>query len=55
MGHVVAAQFLWLHRIKGLPPADVKLWGDYSLPQLVKMAEDAGRLWLEFIEADREF
>ena len=55
MGHVVAAQFLWLHRIKGLPPADVKLWGDYKLTQLVKMAEDAGRLWLEFIEATENF
>ena len=22
MGHIVAAQFLWLHRIKGLPPPD---------------------------------
>lgn len=55
MGHIVAAQYLWLHRIKGLPPADVKLWGDYSLPQLVKMAEDAGRLWLEFIEETENF
>jgi uncharacterized damage-inducible protein DinB len=55
MGHIVAAQYLWLHRIKGLPPADVKLWGDYSLPQLVKMAEDAGRLWLEFIEGTENF
>lgn len=49
MGHIVAAQFLWLHRIKGLPPADVKLWGAYTLPQLVSMTEEAGRLWLEFI------
>ena len=43
MGHIVAAQFLWLHRIKGLPPADVKLWGEYNLPQLVQMADDVGR------------
>jgi uncharacterized damage-inducible protein DinB len=55
MGHIVAAQYLWLHRIKGLPPADVKLWGEYSLPQLVKMAEDSGRLWLEFIEGTENF
>jgi len=55
MGHIVAAQYLWLHRIKGLPPADVKLWGEYKLPQLVKMAEDAGRLWLEFIEGTENF
>jgi len=55
MGHIVAAQFLWLHRIKGLPPADVKLWGEYNLPQLVQMAEDVGRLWLEFIETADDF
>ncbi|MBA4055778.1 MAG: hypothetical protein C0490_13765 [Marivirga sp.] len=55
MGHIVAAQFLWLHRIKGLPPAEVKLWGDYKLPQLVTMAEDAGHLWLEFVEQTEDF
>lgn len=55
MGHIVAAQFLWLHRIKGLPPADVKLWGEYTLQQLVQMAEDVGRLWLEFIEGTADF
>jgi uncharacterized damage-inducible protein DinB len=55
MGHVVAAQFLWLHRIKGLPPADVKLWGDYTLEKVTRMAEDAGKLWLEFVEANEDF
>lgn len=55
MGHVVAAQFLWLHRIKGLPPAPVKLWGEYTLPQLATMAEEAGKLWLEFIEVTENF
>ena len=40
MGHIVAAQFLWLHRIKGLPPAQVKLWGEYTLDQLFDMAEN---------------
>ena len=38
MGHIVAAQFLWLHRIKGLPAPDVKLWGEYSLEQLLALA-----------------
>jgi uncharacterized damage-inducible protein DinB len=55
MGHVVAAQFLWLHRIKGLPPANVKLWGEYKLDQLVTMAEDAGKKWLEFVESTDNF
>ena len=55
MGHIVAAQFLWLHRIKGLPPAKVKLWGEYSLPQVTTMAEEVGKLWLEFVESTDNF
>jgi uncharacterized damage-inducible protein DinB len=55
MGHVVAAQFLWLHRIKGLPAPDVKLWGEYSLDQLLTLSERAGREWLEFVESTDNF
>jgi uncharacterized damage-inducible protein DinB len=55
MGHVVAAQFLWLHRIKGLPPAQVKLWGEYTLPQLISMADEAGKLWIEFVDSTEDF
>ena len=55
MGHIVAAQFLWLHRIKGLPAPDVKLWGNYSLERLIVMAEDAGKQWIEFVEITDDF
>ena len=55
VGHIVAAQYLWLYRIKGLPPAQVKLWGEYSLPQLISMAEEIGAEWLEFIERTEDF
>jgi uncharacterized damage-inducible protein DinB len=55
LGHVVAAQFLWLHRIKGLPPPDVKLWGEYTLDQLIDMSEKASRQWLEFVESTDNF
>ena len=55
MGHVVAAQFLWLHRIKGLPAPNVKLWGEYSLKQLLTLAEDAGKKWIEFVESTDNF
>jgi uncharacterized damage-inducible protein DinB len=55
MGHIVAAQFLWLHRIKGLPPPDVKLWGEYKLDQLVALAEKAGKEWLEFVNSTDDF
>jgi uncharacterized damage-inducible protein DinB len=55
MGHIVAAQFLWLHRILALPAPDVKLWGTYSLPQLATMAEEAGKKWLHFVESETNF
>lgn len=55
LGHIVAAQFLWLHRIKGLPAPDVKLWGAYTLPQLNTMAEMAGNQWLEFVKSTENF
>jgi uncharacterized damage-inducible protein DinB len=55
MGHIVAAQFLWLHRIKGLPPPDVKLWGIYTLDQVLGMAEEAGKKWIEFVESTDNF
>jgi uncharacterized damage-inducible protein DinB len=55
MGHIVAAQFLWLHRIKGLPAPDVKLWGEYTLNQLQLLADDAGTKWIEFVEGTDNF
>jgi uncharacterized damage-inducible protein DinB len=55
MGHIVAAQFLWLHRIQGLPPAQVKLWGEYSLQRVTEMAAEAGKRWLEFVESTEDF
>jgi len=54
-GHVLAAQFLWLHRIKGLAPPDVKLWGEYSLERLEKMVTDANQQWKEFLESHENF
>jgi uncharacterized damage-inducible protein DinB len=55
MGHVIAAQFLWLHRIQGLPPADVKLWGDYKLEQLVSMSADITQRWIQFVTDTDDF
>src|SRR6187402_441556 len=55
MGHVIAAQFLWLHRIKAMPAPDVKLWGEYKLPQLVSMAENIGAQWLDFVKTTPDF
>lgn len=55
MAHVVAAQLLWLHRIKGLPAPDVKLWGSYTLEEVNTMAEDAGKQWIDFVGATDSF
>lgn len=55
MGHVLAAQYLWLHRIKGLPAPDVKLWDDYSLERLLEMAADIGKQWLDFVSGTDNF
>ncbi len=55
VGHIVAAQFLWLHRIQGLPPADVKLWGAYKLAELDAMAREADQKWIEFVEKTDDF
>jgi uncharacterized damage-inducible protein DinB len=55
MGHIVAAQFLWLHRIKGLAPPSVKLWGTYTLEQLLTMADEAGKKWIDFVEGTENF
>jgi uncharacterized damage-inducible protein DinB len=55
MGHIVAAQFLWLHRIKGLPPPDLKLWDNHKLEKLTRLGEDAGNQWLEFVEKTDDF
>jgi uncharacterized damage-inducible protein DinB len=55
MGHVIAAQFLWLHRIQGLPPAEVKLWGEYKLEQLVSMSGDITQRWIQFVTDTEDF
>lgn len=55
MGHIVAAQYLWFHRINGLPAPDVKLWGDYQLEQLTSSAEKIGQQWLQFVESTDNF
>lgn len=55
MGHIVAAQYLWLHRIKGLPAPAVKLWGDYELKSLTRSADEVGAQWINFVESTDTF
>lgn len=55
MGHVAAAQLLWLHRVKGLPPPKVVLWGDYTLEEIVALNERGGKEWLDYIAGEDDF
>ncbi len=55
LGHVAAAQLLWLHRIKNIPPPAVVLWGDYSLVELASLCEKAGKEWLSYVEGEDNF
>jgi uncharacterized damage-inducible protein DinB len=53
--HQLSANFLWLHRIKGLPPPDVELWKTYSFERLRLMVDEGSRQWLEFIDSTDNF
>lgn len=55
MGHIAAAEMLWLHRIKGLPKPDVKLWSTYNLPELATMLEKADANWVEYVQSTENF
>ncbi len=55
LGHVLVAQFLWLHRILGEAPPLLKLWGSYDLRELQQMAESANARWLDFVNSHEDF
>ena len=55
MGHIVAAQFVWLYRIKVLPPPEVKLWGKYTLAELSVMTRQIDEQWMDFLENNDNF
>jgi uncharacterized damage-inducible protein DinB len=53
--HQLSANFLWLHRIRGLAPPDVELWKTYSIERLRTMVDEGSKQWLEFIESTDDF
>ncbi len=55
MGHVTAAELLWLHRVKSIPPPNVALWGNYSLDEITSLNEKAGKEWLMYIDGEENF
>ncbi len=53
--HLLSAQLLWLHRIKGLPPPQVQLWKTYSLERLRELVEEGAQRWNEFVASSEQF
>jgi uncharacterized damage-inducible protein DinB len=53
--HQLSANYLWLHRIKGLPPPPYELWKTYSLKELSDMVAEVSASWLEFIRDNDDF
>ena len=54
-GHLMAANFIWLNRINGLPKSKYELWGKYELDELRNMVEEADQLWMNFINEHENF
>lgn len=55
MGHIAAAEQLWLHRIKDLPKPEIKLWSNYALKDLSAMLDTADKKWLDYVQATENF
>jgi len=53
--HQLVANFLWLHRIKGLPAPDLKLWQTYDVPKLRQLVDDGSKQWIEFVDSTDSF
>ena len=53
--HQLVANFLWLHRIKGLPAPDLKLWQTYDLPKLRELVDEGSKQWIEFVDSTDSF
>lgn len=53
--HQLVANFLWLHRIKGLPAPDLKLWQTYDLPKLRELVDEGSKQWIEFVDSTDNF
>jgi uncharacterized damage-inducible protein DinB len=48
MSHIVAAERLWLERLKQVPQT-VVVWPSYDLPKCEAESEELARLWREYL------
>lgn len=52
-GHLFAAEHIWLHRIKALPPPPVALWGECTLSALHELAS-VDEEWVRIVENEND-
>ena len=52
-GHIISAQLVWLHRIKGLPTSPFPLWEQYKLSELRSMREESANNWNNYIDSHK--
>ena len=53
--HQMSANYLWLHRIKGLDPPPYELWKTYPVDQLKRMVDEVSGMWLAYIKENDNF
>jgi uncharacterized damage-inducible protein DinB len=49
MAHILAAQLVWYHRCKLLPPFGGALWPDSTAGTFGQLINDNHKVWIEFI------
>jgi len=49
MSHIMSAQFIWLHRVEGLPTSSYPPWEVYDLNEIESMANESNARWIEYL------
>lgn len=49
MSHIVSAQFIWLHRVEGLPTSPFPPWELYKLSEIEAMVDESNARWVKFL------
>jgi uncharacterized damage-inducible protein DinB len=49
MAHLLAAQQVWIHRCKGLPPFTGVLWPDWPADSLAAMIAENAEQWITYL------
>jgi len=52
--HIAGSQQMWLHRIKGKPLDDIKIWPDYGLPEALQNLKTLNQQWKKLIGVHKD-